>query len=234
LNSSVRTLQIRSVLQVWRLSDSTQMVALTLLQTVCTSRTIQQLTCSSCKALFDCFKKFSLILVSDFQCSPCALLYGGAVRSLSSYSQTSQANSIILDLSNEDQCCYINRSNSSLHLFSELNLIMADQMAMTNGADISRPPSALLATTYSAPSPHPLGFASSKCRSTCNRCDRIRSGKYCIISEGNGDASTLMTDNLHSLPELPEDGLCSWMLIYFCVLTNVWLSALSAWPCPNS
>ncbi|KAJ5185427.1 hypothetical protein N7491_006705 [Penicillium cf. griseofulvum] len=51
---------------------------------------------------------------------------------------------------------------------------MADQTPMTNGAGNSRSPSAPLPTTYSAPSPHPLGFACSKCRSKHNRCDRTR------------------------------------------------------------
>ncbi|KAF4767016.1 hypothetical protein HAV15_009541 [Penicillium sp. str.  len=51
---------------------------------------------------------------------------------------------------------------------------MADQTRMANGADILRPPSAPLSTTYSAQSTHPLGFPCIKCRARHRRCDRTR------------------------------------------------------------
>ncbi|OQE31000.1 hypothetical protein PENFLA_c002G08670 [Penicillium flavigenum] len=41
-------------------------------------------------------------------------------------------------------------------------------------AVVSRPPSAPLSKTYSAPSTHPLGFSCVKCRSKHRRCDRTR------------------------------------------------------------
>ncbi|KAJ5957319.1 hypothetical protein N7501_011598 [Penicillium viridicatum] len=51
---------------------------------------------------------------------------------------------------------------------------MADQTPMANGADILRPPSAPLSTTYSAKSTHPLGFPCVTCRARHRRCDRNR------------------------------------------------------------
>ncbi|KAF7523299.1 hypothetical protein PCG10_006703 [Penicillium crustosum] len=45
---------------------------------------------------------------------------------------------------------------------------------MANGADILRPPSAPLSTTYSAQSTHPPGFPCMKCKAKHKRCDRTR------------------------------------------------------------